>query len=750
MGSTHVMDGLRIKVERLLAAWRSRGAPVAEAGGHGSEQADVGTDAPTSRPRRLRRPSWRSIGKWSGFAFLCLIVVAILWATWVAPPWGPMEPPRKPSFVYLAADGTPIARRGAGEAPVDAADLPLHVRGAFIAIEDRRFAEHMGIDPRGLTRALWHNVRAGETVQGGSTITQQLAKTAFLSSDRKIGRKVQEAVLALWLDAWLTKDEILSRYLSTIYFGDGAYGLRAAARHYFQKTPERLSIGEAAMLAGMVKAPSRLNPTVNLEDAQARSRLVIAAMAEEKMISPAEAASARLAVPRVAPDELPAGTYFVDWVAPQAEEAGALARAGPRGAGAGGEGGQLTVTTTLDRELQQAAIKALTSVLEGYGDGVHATQAALVAMRPDGQVVAMVGGRSYKASPYNRATQAQRQPGSAFKLAVYLTALENGETPDKLVDNGPLTIDGWSPKNYGSYGGQTTLRSAFTYSSNVAAVRIAERVGRSKVADTAKRLGITAPIASGPSMALGTSGMTLIELTSAYAAIANGRYPVKASGLAQAMPERGQAMNPQVREMMLDLLWSATNQGTGRGAALGIPTFGKTGTTQNHRDALFVGFAGGLVTGVWVGNDDDTPMRGVTGGSLPAAIWARFMGSAKLRAGDLDLPPTLMAAIEQRQEQMRVQAEERELTELEAAEALDQEQEGSPIGRFIDGILPGFLRGDRAASPDEVRDEVAIIAAQEAREKRRIRLDELRRRKAEREGTFFPEEGESEEPLPPD
>jgi penicillin-binding protein 1A len=427
-----------------------------------------------------------------------------------------------------------------------------------------------------------------------------------------------------------------------------------------------------------------------------------------------------------------------------------LARAGPRGAGAGGEGGQLTVTTTLDRELQQAAIKALTSVLEGYGDGVHATQAALVAMRPDGQVVAMVGGRSYKASPYNRATQAQRQPGSAFKLAVYLTALENGETPDKLVDNGPLTIDGWSPKNYGSYGGQTTLRSAFTYSSNVAAVRIAERVGRSKVADTAKRLGITAPIASGPSMALGTSGMTLIELTSAYAAIANGRYPVKASGLAQAMPERGQAMNPQVREMMLDLLWSATNQGTGRGAALGIPTFGKTGTTQNHRDALFVGFAGGLVTGVWVGNDDDTPMRGVTGGSLPAAIWARFMGSAKLRAGDLDLPPTLMAAIEQRQEQMRVQAEERELTELEAAEALDQEQEGSPIGRFIDGILPGFLRGDRAASPDEVRDEVAIIAAQEAREKRRIRLDELRRRKAEREGTFFPEEGESEEPLPPD
>lgn len=735
MDAVYVIDSLRIRIKRLLAGWREPAAADAESG----------AEAPADRPRWLRWPSWRSVAKWSGFAFLGLVVFAILWATWIAPPWGPMEPPRKPSFVYLASDGTPIARRGSTEAPVDAATLPLHVRGAFIAIEDRRFADHLGIDPRGLARAMWHNVRAGETVQGGSTITQQLAKTAFLSSDRKIGRKVQEAVLALWLDAWLSKDEILSRYLSTIYFGDGAYGLRAAARHYFQKTPERLSIGEAAMLAGMVKAPSRLNPTVNLEDAQARSKLVIGAMAEEKMISPAEAGSARLAVPRLAPDELPAGTYFVDWVAPQAEEAA------EQGGGIDGTGGQLTVTTTLDRELQQAAIKALTAVLEGYGDGVHATQAALVAMRPDGQVVAMVGGRSYKTSPYNRATQAQRQPGSAFKLAVYLTALENGETPETLVDNGPLTIDGWSPKNYGSYGGQTTLRSAFTYSSNVAAVRVAERVGRSKVADTAKKLGIEAPITSGPSMALGTSGMTLLELTSAYAAVAGGRYPVKASGLASATPERGTVMDQRVREMMLDLLWSATNQGTGRGAALGIPTFGKTGTTQNHRDALFVGFAGGLVTGVWVGNDDDTPMRGVTGGSLPAAIWARFMNSAKLNAGDLDVPPTLMAAIEQRQEQMKISAEEKELAELEAAEALDEEQNGSPIGRFIDGILPGFLRGDREATPEETRSDAEITAAAEAREKRRMRLDELRRRKAEREGVFAPEEEEplGEEPPPP-
>ena len=704
---------------RLIAALR---APAVEPGADRPL-----ADAP--RRFRIRRPSWRRVGLWSGLAVATLILLAVLWATWIAPPWGPMQPPPKPGFVYLAADGTPIARRGVGEAPVDAAALPLHVRGAFIAIEDRRFEEHFGLDPRGLTRAFWQNLRAGRTVQGGSTITQQLAKTAFLSSERRIGRKLQEAVLALWLDAWLSKDEILSRYLSTIYFGDGVYGLRAAARHYFQKAPERLSVGEAAMLAGMVKAPSRLNPTVNLKDAQARSQLVIAAMAEEHMIDPRELPDVRLAVPRVAPDELPGGTYFVDWVAPQAETSVE---------GVPGKTGQLTVRTTLDLDLQQAAIKALTSVLANYGDGVHATQAALVAMRPDGRVIAMVGGRSYKASPYNRVTQARRQPGSAFKLAVYLAAMEHGETPDTLVEDSPLTIDGWSPKNYGGqYGGPITLRSAFARSSNVAAVRVAERVGLDRVADMAARLGITAPITPGPSMALGTSGMTLLELTSAYAAVASGRYPVKATGMADVPPATGQAIDPRVREAMLDLLWTATNQGTGRGAALGIPSFGKTGTTQNHRDALFVGFAGGIVAGVWVGNDDDTPMRGVTGGSLPAAIWARFMNAAGPRAADLDVPPTLLAAIEQRQAAMRVAAEERELAELEAAEAADSASEGSPIGRFIEGILPDFLRGSRDEPSGEATSEDERMEAEHRREERRARIDELRRRKAEREGVLL-------------
>ena len=655
--------------------------------------------------RRLhpRRINWWRVGKWTGIAFGLMLLAAIGWATWVAPPWGPMQPPQKPTFTFLAADGTPIARRGGRDAAVDAATLPLQVRGAFIAIEDRRFRNHGGVDPRGLLRATWRNFRAGGVVEGGSTITQQLAKTAFLTSDRKLGRKLQELVLAVWLDAWLSKDEILSRYLSTIYFGDGTYGLREAARHYFQKAPEKLSVAEAAMLAGMVKAPSRLNPTVNLELAQARSRLVLRAMAQEAMIAPGSVQNIRLAVPDVAPDELPGGTYFVDWVAPQAEEAAAAVT------------GQINVSTTLDMRLQKAAIKALTSILSTYGDGVHATQAALVAMRPDGRVVAMIGGRSYKASPFNRATQANRQPGSAFKLAVYLTALEKGFTPDTPVDNGPLTVDEWTPRNYGErYGGPITMRSAFAQSSNVAAVRIAEQVGRKAVIDTARKLGITAPITPGPSAALGSSGVSLLELTAAYAAIANGHYPIKPRGLPDfgdpvSSGVYGDRLDEKTREAMLDLLWTATNQGTGRAAALAIPTFGKTGTTQNYRDALFIGFAGGLVTGVWVGNDDDTPMKGVTGGTLPASIWKSFMASADLRAEDLRLPPTLMASIAARQEAMRVATEMRELERLEAAE----EEESSPFERFFQPLIPRFLRGDE-------------------NEDRRQRIEELRQRQEER------------------
>ena len=658
--------------------------PKADAPLPDSEGGEAAVAAPTPWNHRL---PWRRIAKWVGIAFAALIAFATLWACWVAPPWSAMEPPRKPSFLYLSADGTPIARRGTREASVDAAKLPIQVKGAFIAIEDRRFMSHFGVDPRGLLRAFWRNMRAGGVVEGGSTITQQLAKNDFLTSDRKIARKLQEFVLAIWLDAWLSKDEILSRYLSSIYFGDGAYGLRAAAHHYFRKEPEKLNAAQAAMLAGMVKAPSRLNPAANLEGAQARSKLVLAAMAEEGMITPAELDRTRLARPNLATDELPGGTYFVDWVAPQIEERT-------------GEGqGEIKVRTTLDRDLQRAAVKALTSILSRWGGGVHATQAALVAMTPDGHVVAMIGGRSYTASPFNRATQAKRQPGSAFKLAVYLAAMERGYSPDSLVENSPLTIDGWQPHNYGNrYGPPLPMRNAFAQSSNVAAVRISEMVGRSNVADAAKRLGIGSDLAPGPSMALGVSGTTLIDLTAAYAAIAGGRYPVAATGLADANTAQIAQFDPGTREKMLDLLWSATNEGTGRAAALGIPTFGKTGTTQNHRDALYVGFAGGLVTGVWVGNDDNSAMRGVTGGQLPAEIWRSFMSNAHLREADLSLPDNLREMIAQRQEAMRAAAEQRA---LEAAEAAEEEAR-SPFERFIEGLIPGFLGGgDRDRRRDE-------------------------------------------------
>ncbi|RYD93311.1 MAG: hypothetical protein EOP61_23820, partial [Sphingomonadales bacterium] len=372
------------------------------------------------------------------------------------------------------------------------------------------------------------------------------------------------------------------------------------------------------------------------------------------------------------------GTYFADWVAPQIE------------AIAGDATGQITVRTSLNTRLQKAAIDALTSILSRQGGGLHATQAALVAMRPDGQVVAMIGGRSYKGSAFNRATQANRQPGSAFKLVVYLAALENGYTPDTPVANEPLTIDGWTPRNYGNrYSGPIPLRTAFAQSSNVAAVRIAEQVGRAKVAEAAKQLGITSPIASGPSMALGSSGMTLLEMTAAYAAIASGHYPVKPRGLPDygdpiGAGIYGNNLDGNTREAMLDLLWTATNEGTGRGAALPIPTFGKTGTTQNHRDALFIGFAGGLVTGVWVGNDDNSPMRGVTGGTLPAQIWRAFMSKADLRSADLRLPMTLQLAIADRIAAMQAAAEARHLEALEAAE----EEDESPLARFFRPLIP--------------------------------------------------------------
>ena len=555
------------------------------------------------------------------YAIFGLMLVTLMWLIVTAPLSRALEPLEDPALLILSHDGHPIARRGAiKEAPVDVAKLNWQTPAAFVAIEDRRFYRHWGVDPRGIGRAMLANMRGGGVRQGGSTITQQLAKTNFLSSDRTIRRKAQELIIAFWLEAWLTKREILSRYLSSVYFGDGVYGLRAAAHHYFNREPERLTLAQSAMLAGMVQAPSRLAPTHNLTLAQKRSRLVLRAMAEVGVISRSRADSVHLARPVGRSSKVPTGTYFADWVAPSAQRA------------FDSDFGEVKVPTTLDRDLQRLAVRAVSRARVGEA------QAALVAMRPDGRVVAMLGGKSYRDSPFNRVTQARRQPGSAFKLFVYLAALRSGWTPDSIIEDEPITISGWTPVNNDRvYRGRITLREAFARSSNAATVRLSEAVGRQNVIRAARDLGITTPLPNNPSIALGTAGVSLLELTSAYAAVASGRYPILARGLPERQsPERLTAFFRRGGTLdrrrdwapMLDLLYAAANNGTGRRAALRMPTFGKTGTTQENRDALFIGFAGDLVVGVWVGRDDNKSLGKMTGGTVPAQIWRNFMTAA--------------------------------------------------------------------------------------------------------------------------
>jgi penicillin-binding protein 1A len=573
-------------------------------------------DMPRPRRRRILRWIMRGIG-----ALVILLVLIIGWLAVTAPLSKSLQPPTPPSITLLASDGTPIARRGAviGK-PVDAAKLPDYVPNAFVAIEDHRFYHHWGIDLHGIARAAVHNLIAGGVREGGSTITQQLAKNAFLDSDRNMGRKLREVLISFWLEAWLSKDQILSRYLSNVYFGDNVYGLTAASEHYFDREPGDLSVGQAAMLAGLVKAPSTLAPTGNLKGARAREAVVVGAMAANGFITKSQAAHAKPAVLHVRrTKELPNGTYFADWVLPEARDNAGEVRA------------ETTVTTTLDIRLQKAAERAVARA------GLHQAQVALVAMKPDGTVVAMVGGKSYAASPFNRATQALRQPGSTFKLFVYLAAMRDGMTPDSMIEDKPVTIGKWSPENAEKrYRGTIPLREAFAISSNVAAARLIQKVGVSSVIRAARDLGISTPLPNEATIALGTANVSLLELTSAYAAIAAGAYPVGAHGLVdrrqkgliESLTSGTHPIPDRIDDEMHDLLAASVEDGTSRQAALPMATFGKTGTTQDSRDALFVGFAGGLVTGVWIGNDDDSPNPGLAGGTIPARIWHDFMSQA--------------------------------------------------------------------------------------------------------------------------
>lgn len=578
------------------------------------------------RSRRWFMPSyWRARRKRWWFvriiaAILFLFILLVGWLALTAPLNKSLEPIAPPQITLLASDGTPIARSGAMVAePVDVSKLPDHVTGAFMAIEDRRFYNHWGVDPRGFARAAWSNITGGPT-QGGSTITQQLAKFTFLTPEQTITRKAREMLIAFWLESWLTKDEILGRYLSNAYFGDNQYGLRAASLHYFYRQPENLRPEQAAMLAGLLKAPSRLAPTKNYGLAKERMQLVIGAMVEEGYLT--EARARGLSAPRLdvrTKDTIPTGTYFADWALP-------VARQGVERSYA-----RQTITTTLDARLQGIASRVIARAPLGTA------QVALVAMRPDGEVVAMIGGKDYATSPFNRATQAKRQPGSTFKLFTYLAALEAGMQPHDLIDNTEITEGSYRPRNaQGRYSPTITLEDAFARSSNVAAVRLFNQLGSETVIETARDLGITSDLPVGdPSLALGTSTVTLLELTSAYAGVAGNRYPVKPhafpreeEGWWDRLLSGDSSLSSRQHSDMEQLLRAAVNKGTGRAAALSIANYGKTGTTQDNRDALFVGYAGDLVVGVWVGNDDNSPLDGVSGGGVPARIWRDFMRSA--------------------------------------------------------------------------------------------------------------------------
>ncbi|MEO1647299.1 MAG: transglycosylase domain-containing protein [Pseudomonadota bacterium] len=581
---------------------------------------------------RGRRKRWWALRLFvAGFLAFALLVS---WLAYTAPLSKSLEPIAPPQITLLANDGTPIARSGAMVAePVELEELPPHVAQAFIAIEDRRFYSHWGVDPRGIARAAWTGVG------GGSTITQQLAKFTFLTPEQSLSRKAREAMIALWLETWLTKEEILERYLSNAYFGDNQYGLRAASLHYFYRQPENLLPQQAAMLAGLLQAPSRYAPTRHYDRARKRMDLVVGAMVQEGYLTKAEAdALPNPIIDSRTRNDLPTGTYFADWALPIAREQTESGYASQ------------VLETTLDARLQSLANRVIGRA------GLGEAQVGLVAMRPTGEVVAMVGGKSYAKSPFNRVTQARRQPGSTFKLFVYLAALEAGWEPDDTIPNTPIETGSYRPKNYGEkYSEKITLEDALASSSNVAAVRLFNEVGSARVIRTARSMGVTSPLPEGdPSLALGTSTMTLLELTSAYAGLAANEFPVEPYAFEPEEQSFGDwiwdvfsgkelRVSSTAHDEMEAMLRRAINKGTGRAATLPIANYGKTGTTQDSRDALFVGYAGEgeeeLVVGVWVGNDDNSSLGDVTGGGLPARIWKDFMrGALSLKAAPRPRP----------------------------------------------------------------------------------------------------------------
>jgi penicillin-binding protein 1A len=537
---------------------------------------------------------------------------------------------RGPTVTVQAADGSVLAHYGDlyGIA-VQLHEMPAHLPHAVLAVEDRRFYEHSGIDPRGVARALWDNIWAGGLRSGSSTISQQLAKNLFLSPERTLRRKVQEALLAFWLERRFGKDQILTIYLNRVYFGQGAYGVDAAARRYFGRPAQDVTVYESALLAGLLKAPSRYNPISNPQLADDRARLVLASMVEAGWLTARQADRARAGGGVVHGEGSGAQSrYAADWALERARDY------------IGYKGGDLVVATTIDPRLQLLAEQAVARNLAAARDR-KASQAALVAMRPDGAVIAMVGGRRYAESQFNRATQALRQPGSAFKLFVYLAAIEAGMRPRDTIEDRPVTVQGWTPRNARrAHRGPVSLREAAARSLNSVAVILSEAVGRGNVAATARRLGITSELRTDPALALGAYEVTLLELTAAYAVMANQGYGVWPYGVTEIRTGDGRILyrrsgggpgrvvaQPDVAAIN-DMLTAAITWGTGKQAKLRRPAAGKTGTSQDSRDAWFIGYTPDLVAGVWFGNDDNSPMDRIGGGGYPALTWKAFMDPA--------------------------------------------------------------------------------------------------------------------------
>jgi penicillin-binding protein 1A len=587
---------------------------------------------PRSAPPKPPVPRWRrwlvrtlQVGAVLGVLLLGALVTAVYVTRSQLPSFDELKSSPNGQMIRVhAADGSILVSLGPsyGEwLPYN--QIPQVMRDATVSVEDRRFRSHLGVDPIGLARAARIRWERGRWTQGGSTITQQLARNVFLNSQKKLGRKFREWLLALALERKFSKDQILELYLNKVYYGGGAYGIDAASRRFFGHGADHLSLAEAAVIAGLVKAPSNYSPTADVEAAQGRATVVIQTMVDTGAISQGEADAADpSALQLQPPSRQNSARYFTDWALPQLDLL------------IDEQDAPLEVYTTLDPAMQRAADGAIRAQAGG------GLQGALVSLDRDGAVRAMVGGKDYVSSIYNRATQARRQPGSAFKLFVYLAALEAGHKPDDAMVDEPVTIEGWSPRNDSRrFSGNVSLRTAFAYSLNTIAAKLGQEVGFATIADMARRFGITTPVNTHPSMVLGTSEVRLIDMTRAFASVAANGVAVVPYGITR-VTAGGQEIYrhevdtsrvlvaPYVAAEMTDLLQTAVNTGTGREAQIGRPTAGKTGTTSSTKDGWFLGFSSGLTTGVWMGRDDARPVRGLHGGTTPARAWAQYMRAA--------------------------------------------------------------------------------------------------------------------------